>query len=303
MKKNRYFIAGLFIILTTVVMIFIGFWLAFGLKDIKYDTYIARFNESVTGLNVNAAINYNGVNVGKVKSINIDKENPSIVIVIMQIQQGIPIYNTTYASLVPQGITGQVFITLSISKETTKLLVKPKLSPPYPIVNTKPSFLTNIVNQMSTVAEQVTQISTRVSKIVSDENVTKINHIVSNIEDISNSLATSSQDIHQSIQSLNIILKHTAESSAQLNQIANNINNGSKAVAKASMDVSNAIIIFKDQTLQGVNNILLPQIAQMLNNINQTSAQLSDLLKKLNHNPSILVRGEIPRKPGPGEKQ
>ncbi|GGF89041.1 MULTISPECIES: MlaD family protein [Cysteiniphilum] len=302
MKNNRYFVAGLFIIITTIVMIFIGFWLAFGLKDIKYDTYIARFNESVTGLNVNAAINYNGVNVGKVESINIDKQNPSVVIVVMQIQQGIPIYNTTYASLVPQGITGQVFITLSISSDPDQYIVKPQDAPPFPVVKTKPSFLTNIVNQMSTVAEQVTLISTRVAKIISDDNVQKINHIVSNVEDISNSLATSSQNIHQSIESLNIILKNAAKSSAELDQIAHNINHGSKAVARASEDVSKAITSFNNQTLQGVNNILLPQLAQTLNNINETSVQLSDLLKKMNQNPSILVRGELPRKPGPGEQ-
>lgn len=302
MKNNRYFVAGLFIIITTTSMIFIGFWLAFGLKDVKYDTYIARFNESVTGLNVNAAINYNGVNVGKVKSISIDKENPSIVIVVMQIQQGIPIYNTTYASLVPQGITGQVFITLSLSKELTKFLIKPAISPPYPVVNTKPSFLTDIVNQMSTVAEQVSQISTRVARIISDDNVQKINHIVTNVEDISNALATSSQNIYQSIESLNIILKNAATSSQQLNQIADNVNHGAKAVAKASEDVSRTLTSFNNQTLQGVNNILLPQITQTLESLHQTSAQLSELFKKMNQNPSMLIRGELPRKPGPGEK-
>ncbi len=76
----------------------------------------------------------------------------------------------------------------------------------------------------------------------------------------------------------------------------------SKAVARASEDVSKAITSFNNQTLQGVNNILLPQLAQTLNNMNETSVQLSDLLKKINQNPSILVRGELPRKPGPGEQ-
>ncbi|WP_116963470.1 MlaD family protein [Fastidiosibacter lacustris] len=301
MKNNRYFIAGLFIIITSLLMIFIGFWLTFGLKDIKYNTYIARFNESVNGLNVNAAINYNGVNVGKVESIRIDKENPSIVIVVMQIQQDIPIYTTTYANLVPQGITGQVFITLSIDKDTTRELIEPSSKPPYSVVKTKPSFLTNIVNQMSVVADQISQISTRVTNIISDENVQKINHIMTNIEDISNSLATSGHNIYQSLESLNIILNNTAKSSAYFDQIINNINVASKSVAQASNDVSSIIASFNNQTLQGINNVLLPQLVQTLDNVNQTSLELSVLIKKLNHNPSILVRGELSQKPNTGE--
>ena len=292
MNNKRYFVAGLFIILTTIAMIFIGFWLAFGLKDVKYNTYITKFHESVTGLNENAAVNYNGVNIGKVESIRIDKQNPSTVLVKIQIQEGIPIYTNTYASLVPQGITGQVFITLSLSSKEKQVLIPPKDKAPFPEIQTKPSFLTNIVNQMSLVTEHVTDVSNRVNQIISKGTVTKINKIVSNLETISSSIANSSQDIHQSLSSLNIILKNTAKSSKNLDSIMHNIDTASKSIATASVDISQLIVSIQNQTLPGINNVILPQLSQTLGNINQTSSELNMLIDTLNQNPSVLIRGK-----------
>ena len=271
MKKNRYFIVGLFIILATTAMIIIGFWLAFGLQDIKYNTYIAKFKESVGGLNVNAPINYNGVNIGKVAGINIDRKNPSIVIVTMQIEEKVPIFSNTYAALVPQGITGQVFISLSIKHQKPAKLIAPRTEPPFPIVQTKASFLTNIVNQMSVVADQVTRISQRVEQIVSDDNVKKVNQI---------------------LDSLNVILKNTAKSSQKFDQTLNQINQAMQSLSTTSAKVGKITDTLQTQTLQGINNYLLPQLGQTLSEVNQSASTLNQLLSKVSQNPSVLIRGE-----------
>ncbi len=292
MNKNRYFIVGLFIIIVTIGMIFIGFWLAFGLNDTKYNTYLARFNESVDGLNLNAPVNYNGVNIGKVTDINIDHKNPSIVIVTMQIQEGVPIFTNTYASLVPQGITGQVYISFSLKGKSPQAALPPTKEAPFPVIQTKASFLTNIVNQMSVLAEQVTNISKRVGQIVDTDNVKKVDDILSNLQTISNSIAKNSQAINQSLTSLNIVLKNAAISSNKLNSLMSNVEQASKAIAATSQDVSKISQSLQTQTIQGFNNVILPELGQTLASVNQSARELNQLVSKLNNNPSILVRGQ-----------
>ncbi len=51
--------------------------------------------------------------IGKVSDISINKKNPKLVSVYMQIHDDIPIYNQTIASLQTIGITGQSKVELS----------------------------------------------------------------------------------------------------------------------------------------------------------------------------------------------
>ncbi|MFZ9035239.1 MAG: MlaD family protein [Francisellaceae bacterium] len=303
MKNNRYFIAGLFILLITSIMIILGFWMAFGLKEVKYDTYIARFNESVDGLYVNANVNYNGVPVGKVENIRIDKKNPSIVIVTLQIEEGTPILSNTYASLQPQGITGQVYVSLSLQSDRPSRLIPPKSSPPYPDIATKPSLFSNIISQISLVADEINQIANRTNKLINDKNIAHIDQVIDNIDTISKTLADNGQSIDNSLKYLTILLKNSADSSQQLNQIMLDIKKSAGAVSDAALNIEHITTSVKDQTLQGINNLLLPAMSQSFQNINTVAIELNTLLKTLNDNPSILIRGTTPPKPKTGERQ
>ena len=61
--------------------------------------------ESVSGLNPNAPVTYRGVDVGKVREIAIDREDPARVRVLLDIEGGTPVKEDTVAILVSQGIT------------------------------------------------------------------------------------------------------------------------------------------------------------------------------------------------------
>ena len=60
-------------------MIGAALWLASGgALQTKFDLYSAVENESVAGLNINAPVKYNGVEIGKVRSIRLDQQNPEL---------------------------------------------------------------------------------------------------------------------------------------------------------------------------------------------------------------------------------
>ena len=115
MNENsvRNLIAGLFVIFMLFVMIFIGFFLSGGFKTQASSTFVTNFN-SISGLNVGSDVSYKGFSIGKVSDISINKKNPKLVSVYMQIHDDIPIYNQTIASLQTIGITGQSKVELSL---------------------------------------------------------------------------------------------------------------------------------------------------------------------------------------------
>ena len=89
-------------------------WLASGgALQKKYDLYLAIEDESVAGLNLNAPVKFNGVDVGKVRDIQLDPANPERVRLMFAIERGTPIKEDTVAVLKTQGLTGIAYVELS----------------------------------------------------------------------------------------------------------------------------------------------------------------------------------------------
>ena len=101
----NYAIVGAFVVALGAVLITGVLWLASGgALQKKYDLYLAIEEESVSGLNLNAPVKYNGVEVGKVRVIKLDPANPEHVWLILAIERGTPIKVDTVAVLKTQGL-------------------------------------------------------------------------------------------------------------------------------------------------------------------------------------------------------
>ena len=71
--KVNYAAVGAFVVLLGAVLIASVLWLASGgAWQKKFDLYLAIEDESVAGLNLNAPVKYNGVDVGKVQQIQLE---------------------------------------------------------------------------------------------------------------------------------------------------------------------------------------------------------------------------------------
>src|SRR5690606_13963340 len=98
--KVNYAIVGAFVLVLGAVLIAGALWLASGgTLQKKYDPYLAIMAESVAGLNLNAPVKYNGVDVGKVREIQLDSANPERVRLMFAIERGTPVKEDTIAVL------------------------------------------------------------------------------------------------------------------------------------------------------------------------------------------------------------
>ena len=107
----NYAAVGGFVLILGAVLISVALWLASGgAWQKKYQLYLAVEDESVAGLNLNATVKYNGVDVGKVRAISLDHNNPNRVNLLFAIEQGTPIKEDTIAVLKTQGLTGIAYV-------------------------------------------------------------------------------------------------------------------------------------------------------------------------------------------------
>ena len=86
--RVNYTLVGLFVMGLGGALAVAIIWLSRGTEDKVYQTYVAYVYESVAGLNPRAPVKYRGVEVGQVRRISLDKNNPERVRLVLDIEKG-----------------------------------------------------------------------------------------------------------------------------------------------------------------------------------------------------------------------
>jgi len=192
--RANHVLIGLFTILVTLLAVFFALWAANYASNRNWDKYEVDFTEAVTGLGNGGIVQYNGINVGEVEKLSLDKQDPRKVIARIRLQAGTPVKIDTKAKLAFIGLTGVAQIQLSGgTPESPRLL--PTREHPVPIIPTQPSALQNI-------SEAASDIGERVRLILSDANVEKIGKIVDNLNQVTGTVAAQKEDIAALMHSL-----------------------------------------------------------------------------------------------------
>lgn len=302
MNNNRqHLIVGLFVIIVTSILIGVWLWLSSSNRK-AYNTYISTFNEPVDGLSDNSLIKYNGVEVGKVKLINLDSKNPRNIYVYLNILQTVAINKNTTASIKSQGVTGMSYVDLSLPKTAKNDdNLEPHNEEPYPEIKTKPSLLYSLSEQAQTFTDNIQDVSSQVKTLLNDKNIDHMSNVLNNLDKMSSALASRSVQMEKSIDTLAEILQSVKDNSQNLNNTFRDLSILSKTLTETSKNANNLIINAQNNTMQDLNAVLLPNLNQTITHLNQSSYQLEQFLKILNQNPSALVRGKTPPVLGPGE--
>ena len=101
-NKSHALAAGLFVVLLTAMVIGLSLWM--GRDNTNYQRFELATKDSVSGLQLQAAVRYKGVPVGRVTSIEFDPAKDGKVLIIIAVNAEAPITATTYAMLGFQGV-------------------------------------------------------------------------------------------------------------------------------------------------------------------------------------------------------
>lgn len=297
---------GLVVLFLAAGLISTGLWLSVGFNQKIYLSYTVYLHESAAGLAEAAAVKYNGVQVGFVKKIKLNKNDPRQVEITLNIEDDTPITTSTSATLISQGITGVTYVGLSASSaDLTPLQKMP--GEPYPVIPAKPSLFNQLDSILKEVAESVSKVSTEAQRIFNDENALYVKNSLANMERISTVIANNSDNINRSLQSADVFLVNMAKVSKDFPQIIKELKVGvtkfnslATDMSKAGKNVSKTMVAGKD-TLDTISQQTLPPAVLLLRRLNAISANLEKVSNEMRQNPSVVIRGTTPPKPGPGE--
>lgn len=180
--RAHHILIGAFVLLTLIGAVVFGLWVAKVSLDAEFAEYDVVFNETVTGLSRGAAVNFNGIQVGEVRRLSLDRDNPAQVQARIRVDSATPIKTDTTARLTYTGLTGVAIIEL-VAGETPGA---PPLLPPEGAevarIQAKQSALQKIMSDGGDVLVRVNEALERVSTMLSEDNIQRVSNALVHLE-------------------------------------------------------------------------------------------------------------------------
>lgn len=303
----NYALVGGFVLLLGAVLVAGALWLASGgAFQKKYDLYLAIEEESVAGLNLNAPVKFNGVDVGKVREIAIDPVHPERVNLLFAIERGTPIKDDTVAVLKTQGLTGIAYVELSGgARDAAPLHAKPGSD--YPVIQTKPSLSARLENVLTSVLANLDSTSKNINAILSEENQASFKNALADIATVAHTIAARKETLDAGIANAARTFENTSRATAQVGPVIDRLGRGADAVEKMGNEVANTAAS-AGKTINSVGSDVkrftaetVPELERLLGELSVLSTSLRRLTEQTERNPASLLFGRRPVPEGPGE--
>lgn len=303
----NYALVGAFVLALGAMLVAGILWLASGgAWQQKYDVYLAVEEESVAGLNLNAPVKYNGVDVGKVQAIHLDAINPKKVNLLFAIEHGTPVKKDTIATLKTQGLTGIAYVELSGGSVASPLLLA-KAGASYPVIQTAPSLYARLDNVLSRVLVKLDSTSANLNAFLSKDNQAAFQAILADMAVVTRTLAERKDSLKTGLEDGARTLKNTAKASAKLDDLTERLGRSADAIQRMGTEVAQTSQSV-GQTVDVVGNNVnrfstetLPEIERLLGELDSLSRSLKQLTDQTRRDPSGLIFGHKPVPNGPGE--
>ena len=303
----NYAFVGAFVLLLGAVLIGGVLWIASGgTLQKKYDLYGAIEEESVAGLNLNAPVKYNGVEVGKVSEIHLDPLNPERVRLTFAIERGTPIKADTVAVLKTQGLTGIAYVELGGGSRDAAPLVA-TAQEPYPVIRTKPSLSARLENVLTSVLAKLDNTSSSINAVLSKENRAAFNSALTDIATVAHTIAARKDSIDTGITHAAQTLDNTAKATANMGAVVERIGRSADAVEKMSNSVAQTsgsagkMVDSVGADVRRFSSETLPELERLIGELSTLSVSLRRLSEQTERDPRGLLFGRQPVPNGPGE--
>lgn len=303
----NYAVVGAFVLALGAALIAAALWLASGGGTKRaYETYLALADESVAGLNLNAPVKLNGVDVGEVRGIQLDPTNPERVRLSFAIERGTPVKQDTVAVLKTQGLTGIAYVELSGGTRDSPALraVAPES---YPVIRTKPSLSARLENVLTTVLAKLDSTTATIDALLSAENRRAFSSTLADIAVLSHTLAARKDTLDAGIAGAARTFANTERVTAQLGPVVERIGRSAEAVEKLGNEAAAASLSARHTVdalgaeVQRASAETLPQLQRLIGELNDLSASMRRLAEQTERNPASLLFGRTSPPPGPGE--
>jgi len=320
-RRVNYIVLALFTILLSAVAVYFFYWLAKVKENEKPQVYYkAVFHESVSGLNIASPVKYMGVEIGSVKKISINPQNPNSVIVTFSIDKKIPLREDSYAVLELEGITGLKYIEIEGGSQNSPILKTSRENPA--VIKTIPSFNAKLFEALSNTTDKLNILLDNLNMILDPKKASHLQNALIHMENITAYLDKNKYLLKTSLQNFNSLqselmasladikkdlkmflqktLKHENDISLNITKLTNDIHSfnikASMLVDELSKKTKSGAFDVKDALVEGFK-----PVGETSRELKKATVKLENLLNELENSPSDILFKKSNTPKGPGE--
>ena len=275
--RAHHLMIGSFAIGISVLTVLFLMWIGKFEFSRQYAVYMLRFEGSVSGLSKAADVLYNGIKVGEVTMLEIDTEQPSHVIVYIQVERKAPVKTDSYASLETQGLTGVAAIQLAGGTKEAKPLVA-KEGQDYPEIKTRQSVFQQLFAGAPELINRGNAVLDRLTTFLNPNNQEKFGMTIQHVERLTKNLATASDKFDSIASNLDKIIAGDAKGTLA------NVRGVADDIRQIMADARGPL---KDFARRG-----LPELLLAISDARQMISSVDRAAQRLEASPSSLIFGD-----------
>ncbi len=320
-SRFNYTFTGLFVVVFAIGLIAFAFWLGkYGQDEQDYRRFTVYITESISGLAPEAAVKYNGVDVGKVEAIRINPDNNEEVELTLKIKKETPIKTDSYAVLKFYGITGLAFIEIVGGSKNAPLMMENGQRAS--IIQSKPSMITRLDESLSNVAIKLTATLDHADRLFNDENIENVQMSLRHLRSLSEQIDGYQKEIKSLLEQSAALEANATRAFGTMNKAAGSVKNTSdnvntlvqtkmaatlESLEKTSRESHTLIKKLEASLDRGdydLKTIASPATSELSELITQTrilTQEMEMTIRDLHESPSDLLFKKSTPKPGPGE--
>jgi phospholipid/cholesterol/gamma-HCH transport system substrate-binding protein len=271
----------------------------------QYVTYEIYSDDPVSGLAIDAPVEFHGVDVGKVKAIRL--VSPRSVSVVLSIDKNAPVTSASVATITSRGLatrgyTGYVYISLDdVGSDSRPLAVRSR--EPYPVIRTAPAKVLTLDTSIDQVKDEVQVITGLLQSLLDKKTITSLQKSIDSLQLLTDGLSANAGK-------LTSIVTNVERASHRFEPLMNSANDTlgqlqTKIVPELQQDSIDlhALLQVSHDTVNALQTQILPQARAALVDVDNLSVKMTGVAAKIDRDPSILIRGAAPLPPGPGESK
>lgn len=245
-KANTALIGAFTLIVLALGFVFV-YWLARGAGETADAHLTVIFEDPVTGLSVGSQVVFNGINIGDVKTLDLDPQNPRVVIAGLNVEPHPAVKADTTVTLGFQGLTGVGYVEMAGGS--------PSLPP---IWEAQPD--PTIIATRSNIQDLLAGARTILAR--ADETIQKLEETISD----------NSDDISLAILDLRKFTGALAENSEGIGQLVGNVSAAATSIADSTKRLE-GIVQKSEELLAAVDP---EEVKQTIANIRSTSETIAE---------------------------
>src|SRR5581483_1997569 len=267
--RAHYVAVGAFVLM----MVFAAFVAALWLGDVELTTHYARydiyFRGPVSGLSKGAAVEYNGIPVGRVFEIRIDPENVERIRVTVEIDDSVVIKEDAKAEVESNILSGVAYILITKgTQEAPPLIAKPGQR--YPVIASRRSTLASVYARGPALLDQLSRIADHLDELLDEHNRQAVADMLDNLDE---ALVAEGGIKDRATRSLDNLAKLLADADTATRDLQATLHEARPAVRELSQRT-------------------VPQIEESLRETRQFIAGMTRLGEQIERDPSRLLFGD-----------